>query len=168
MLRCVFLYIYIYLPNFCFPLLPVPQSISCHSGKQVCMYLTMEQLFTGAQKLWLAHTGRYMSSFYNGNELCETIHYNAPKALVTLSSKEMWIFFLSKERDGIVPGQQLNHEFEFLSLVTGEKQWEILLERLRIVIDYNGWLERNFVLFSLRQIAPRLWIYITLESLIWL
>jgi hypothetical protein len=31
-------------------------------------------------------------------------------------------FFLSEERDGIVPGQQLCHEFEFIYLVTSVKQ----------------------------------------------
>lgn len=33
-----------------------------------------------------------------------------------------FVFFLYKERDGIVSGQQLHHEFEFLSLIIREKQ----------------------------------------------
>lgn len=43
-----------------------------------------ETTFAGAQKLWLAHTGRYMSLVNNDKELCESIHYNAPKAAANL------------------------------------------------------------------------------------
>jgi hypothetical protein len=96
----------------------------------------MEQLFAGAQKLRLAHTGRYMSSFYNGNELYETIHYNAPKAIVTVKLREKQTSCTGK-RGGKIAGQQLHHGLEFLSSLSREKQ-RMILERLYTVIRLAG------------------------------